>query len=177
MNNGHINLISFGHFGDGLIDAIGESVIKEFNKPVKTQESHIDLSIFYNPARKQYDANRLLIEIDSSYTSGAFKTIGLFRVDLFIPILTYIYGQAYLNGRSALASLFRLNNERYGMPMDDALLTERFAKEVNHELGHTFGLKHCHIPGCVMNSSTYVEDIDLKSASLCKKCKNEMNIG
>ncbi|MFA5818621.1 MAG: hypothetical protein WC854_05025 [Bacteroidales bacterium] len=35
---------------------------------------------------------------------------------------------------------------------------DRFKKEVIHELGHTFGLIHCHIPTCVMRSSTYVED-------------------
>ena len=30
------------------------------------------------------------------------------------------------------------------------------------------GLIHCHVPTCVMRSSTYVEDIDQKSvSSLC----------
>jgi archaemetzincin len=176
MNPQNITLISYGRFEKEVIEYIAECVNHEFFLPVTIEESRIDLSGFYNPARKQYDGNKLLTEIDANFSSSSFKTIGLFRVDLFIPILTYIYGQAYLSGRTAIASLFRLNNERYGMPMDDKLLLERFKKEVIHELGHTFGLKHCHIPTCVMKSSTYVEDIDQKSEKLCNKCRMESGL-
>ncbi|MCK7534121.1 MAG: hypothetical protein MZV63_25400 [Marinilabiliales bacterium] len=31
------------------------------------------------------------------------------------------------------------------MKKDDALLLDRTIKEVVHELGHTFGLIHCHV--------------------------------
>ena len=96
----------------------------------------------------------------------------LFQVDLFIPILTYIFGQAYLGGRTAIASSYRLKNESYGMTIDDKLLLGRFTKEVIHELGHTFGLIHCQNPLCVMRSSTYVEDIDQKERHLCPICRS-----
>jgi archaemetzincin len=172
MTPQHITLISFGHFEREFLESIAEGVKHEFGYEVIIEDKRIDLSKYYDPARKQYDGNRLLIDIDSRFTSGSLKTIGVFRVDLFIPILTYIYGQAFLNGRTAIASLFRLNNERYGMPEDDILLLERFIKEVIHELGHTFGLKHCHVPACVMASSTYVEDIDQKNAELCMHCRD-----
>jgi archaemetzincin len=174
MNPQKILLISFGHFEREFLEVISESILHEYGYSVAIEESHLDLTRFYDPARKQYDGNKLLKEIDTRHTAKSLKTVGIFRVDIFIPILTYIYGQAYLNGNSAIASLFRLNNERYGMPMDENLLLERFRKEVIHELGHTFGLKHCHVPACVMNSSTYVEDIDQKSAELCSKCRIEM---
>ncbi len=167
----HITLISFGHFEREFLESIAERVTHEFGFKVIIEEKRLDLSKYYDPARKQYDGNRLLIDIDAKFASGSLKTAGLFRVDLFIPILTYIYGQAFLNGRTAIASLFRLNNERYGMPEDDNLLLDRFIKEVIHELGHTFGLKHCHVPACVMASSTYVEDIDQKNAELCTQCR------
>jgi archaemetzincin len=104
------------------------------------------------------------------------KILGLFNVDLFIPILTFIFGQAYLNGRTGIASLYRFSNERYGMTGDNQFLAERFKKEVIHELGHTFGLIHCHNQTCVMRSSTYVEDIDQKEQSFCPICRNELGI-
>jgi archaemetzincin len=173
MDQQYITLVSFGHFEREFLETIAERVQKEYHFPVDIDESRMDLSSFYDPARKQYDANKLLLEIDANISSDSLKTVGLFRVDLFIPILTYIYGQAFLNGRTAIASLFRLNNERYGMPMDDQLLLDRFQKEVIHELGHTFGLKHCLVPACVMRSSTYVEDVDQKGTGLCNKCKAE----
>jgi len=171
MNLQQITLLSFGYFEKDFLEQLAEVVKREFLFPVKIKDGHIDLSEFHDPARRQYNGNRLLKEVDSLYSSESYKTLGLFSVDLFIPILTYIFGQAFLNGRTGIASLYRFSNERYGMKKDDQVLLERFTKEVIHELGHTFGLIHCHIPSCVMRSGTYVEDIDQKSWNLCVTCR------
>ena len=40
------------------------------------------------------------IKLKLEYASDSSKTMGLFNIDLFIPILTYIFGQAILNGPS-----------------------------------------------------------------------------
>lgn len=175
MDLKNITLISFGYFEENFLKNIADSVRHEFLFSVNIKEGHLDLSEFYDPVRRQYNGTKLLKEVELGYSSDSVKTIGLFNVDLFIPILTYIFGQAFLNGRTGIASLFRLNNERYGINADDAFIMERFKKEVIHELGHTFGLIHCHIPTCVMRASTYVEDIDQKSASLCFRCRNEIS--
>jgi archaemetzincin len=176
MNLENIALISFGHFEKNILERIAEGVTREFLFPVKIIEGHIDLSEFYNSVRGQYDANKLLKEVDANYSAEYFKTFGLFNVDLFIPILTYIFGQAFLNGRTGIASVYRFSNERYGIRADDNIIFERMQKEVIHELGHTFGLVHCHVPSCVMRSSTYVEDIDQKGGHLCVNCRKELNI-
>ena len=176
MNQQNITLISFGYFRKDIPERIADNITQEFRLPVIIKEGHLDLSNFYDAARRQYNGNALLKIVETSFASDEFKTIGLFSVDLFIPILTYIFGQAMLNGRTGIASLYRLNNEYYGMPMDEKLLLERFKKEVIHELGHTFGLVHCPNPACVMRSSTYVEDIDQKSPNLCTKCRIEMGL-
>ena len=174
MDEQSILLISFGQFEKYFLESIAEDVTHEFLFPVNIEESHIDLNEFYDPMRRQYDGNSLLKEIDSSYPSQFLKNIGLFRVDLFIPILTYIFGQATFKGRTGIASLYRLRNEQYGMKKDDVLLLDRFKKVVIHELGHTFGLIHCIIPTCVTRSSTYVEDIDQKGHHLCTDCRTKI---
>ena len=47
----------------------------------------------------------------------------------------------------AVVSTYRLDNALYGLPRPtDLLLLERLAKEAVHELGHTYGLVHCHHP-------------------------------
>ena len=175
MDLQNITLISFGYFEEDFLKKIADSVKQEYHSSVSIKEGHLDLSEFYDPGRRQYNGTRLLKEVDSSMSADSSKTLGLFNVDLFIPILTYIFGQAILNGRTGIASLYRLSNERYGMNKDDRLILDRFKKEIIHELGHTFGLMHCHIPICVMRSSTYVEDIDQKSSNLCPKCKSEIS--
>jgi len=176
MTKQNITLISFENFEKGFLGKIAEDVKREFHFPVNIKESRIDLNEFYNPTRRQYDGNKLLNEMESGYSSVSFKTIGLFRVDIFIPILTYIYGQAILNGSTGIASIYRLKNELYGMKQDENLLLERFSKVVIHELGHTLGLIHCHIPTCVMRASTYVEILDQKSKNLCPLCRKELKI-
>ena len=171
MNQQNITLISFGYFEKDLLEKVAEAVRHEFRYSVRTREGHLDLGEFFDPGRRQYNGNKLLKEVDALILPDSLKTIGLFNVDLFIPILTFIFGQAVLGGNTGIASLYRLNNERYGMPPDKNILLERFQKEVIHELGHTFGLIHCNTPECVMRSSTYVEDIDLKEGRLCHNCR------
>lgn len=176
MSEQGILLISHGNFEKKFLENISMEITKEYRLPVYIEGSHFDLSDFYDPMRRQYDGNLILKEIDSIDSSKFIKKVGLFRVDLFIPILTYIFGQATLNGNTGIASLYRLRNEQYGMKRDDILLLDRFRKVIIHELGHTFGLVHCHIPTCVMRSSTYVEDIDQKGHNLCSRCREEIGL-
>jgi archaemetzincin len=176
MNHPTIILISFDLFDREFLDKISQAVIHEFNGSASIKDAHVDLAGFFDPGRRQYNGDKLLQVMNTINIPETAKAIGLFNVDLFIPILTYIFGQAQLGGRTAIASLYRLSNERYGMKPDKMLLIERFKKEVIHELGHTFGLIHCHTPTCVMRSSTYVEDIDQKEARLCVKCRMELGL-
>lgn len=171
-----ITLIPFGHFEKGFLDSIAADIPHVFPLPVKIRDGYMDISGFYDPSRRQYNGNQLLKEVDTAYGAADVKTFGLFTVDLFIPILTFIFGQAFLNGRTGIASTYRFSNERYGMKKDEIILLERVKKEVIHELGHTFGLIHCLTSDCVMRSSTYVEDVDQKSARLCPACREQLGL-
>jgi archaemetzincin len=170
----NITLISFGYFEKDFLENIADAIKQQFLLPVNIKEGRLDLSEFYDPGRRQYNGTSLLKEVSTLLTTESIKSLGLFNVDLYIPILTYIFGQAYLKGQAGIASTYRLKNELYGMKQDEALLRHRFRKVSIHELGHSFGLIHCHTPLCVMKSSTYVEDIDLKDQSFCIKCRDDL---
>jgi len=172
-----ILIINHGNFEKDFLGTIADSIVQEYHLPVSVKESHTDLSEYFDPMRRQYNGNQLMMELDSLSAPDGIKKMALYRVDLFNPILTYIFGQASLNGDIGVASMHRLRNEQYGMKKDDDLLLERFQKVVIHELGHMFGLVHCHVPPCVMRSSTYVEDIDQKDLHLCPKCRQELESG
>lgn len=174
MDVEQISLVSFGYFDQKILEKISEDIQNEYSLPVWLRRGNLDLGEFYDSARRQYNGTLLLKRVDESFSQGNEKTIGLFSVDLFIPILTYIFGQAYLNGRTGIASVYRLNSELYGLKPDNILLHQRFRKEILHEIGHLFGLIHCLEANCVMRSSTYVEDIDQKSQSLCLSCKEKL---
>ena len=91
MNLEYINLISFGYFEKGLLELVANDVKKEFLLPVIYREGHLDLSEFYDPGRRQYDGNKLLKTIDSKFAFDNDKTLGLFNVDLYIPISNHCF--------------------------------------------------------------------------------------
>jgi len=171
-----ITFVPFGRFDKEMLEKTAEAVIEEYRCAVTIRDGHMDLSEYFDAARRQYDGNRLIKVVQSLTFPDSDKTLAFFNVDLFVPILTFIFGQAFLGGNAAIVSAYRLTNERYGMPPDHELLLERLIKEAIHELGHTLGLIHCKEPLCVMRSSTYVEDIDQKSHHLCLKCRSELNL-
>lgn len=173
MLHPQIVLVSFGALEKKLLQRLSIALREALHADILLQEAYLDLNPFFDPARRQYNGNELMKEVEK-LVPGHQKVLALFNVDLFIPILTYIFGQAMLNGRIGIVSAYRLSNERYGLEADPALFFDRLVKEVMHELGHMLGLIHCHSPLCVMRSSTYVEDIDQKHSYFCKLCLNSL---
>jgi archaemetzincin len=156
-------------------EPLATGILNTFGIPIEIIQLNVDIEKRYDPFRRQYNSSHILQDILKSRPAGTFRVLGVADVDLFIPILTFVFGEAQLDGIGAIVSTHRLNNKFYGLPDDSALLTQRLVKESIHELGHTFGLLHCSYPGCVMNSSTYVENIDQKSRELCLHCQSELD--
>ena len=127
-------------------------------------------SFAFDSSRNQYNSTSILTRLLENPPEGIFKILGVTNVDLFIPILTFVFGEAQLNGLAAVVSTYRMRNEFYGLPKDEKVLQSRFIKEAVHEIGHTFGLSHCSDDACVMHISTYAEEIDLKSDAFCTSC-------
>lgn len=126
-----------------------------------------DIEFAYDASRRQYSAVELLKELGSFRKEEDAKVLGVTERDLFVPILTFVYGQAQLEGRCAVVSSFRLamhSSERI-------LLLGRLIKEGVHELGHTFGLIHCKNSLCAMSFSFSLSQIDMKESFLCGACK------
>lgn len=145
-----------------------------FHLKTRRKEFKINLEAVFDPGRGQYNSSLVLRQLIMKPPSDADRILGVVDVDLFIPILTYVFGEAQLNGIGAVVSTQRLNNRFYGLPENRELTCERLLKEAIHELGHTFGLIHCTQSKCVMNSSTYVENIDLKPAEFCPVCQKNI---
>jgi archaemetzincin len=138
--------------------------------PARNVDLDLDLRTFHAPEREQYHATLILAELLRHLPSSGGRIVGITDVDLYIPVLTFVFGQAQLGGPGAVVSVMRLHNEYYGLPPDEGLLLDRAVKEVVHEVGHGLGLVHCPDYRCVMSSSTYVEDVDLKSERFCPSC-------
>jgi archaemetzincin len=125
----------------------------------------------YDQFRNQYNSSSLIAALLDHYPAPGGKILGITNVDLFVPVLTFVFGEAQLDGPMSVVSTFRLDEVQYGLPSNPSILDERLLKEAVHELGHTFGLFHCREFDCVMHSSTGVEEIDIKNHQFCINCR------
>ncbi|MGO9480251.1 MAG: archaemetzincin family Zn-dependent metalloprotease [Candidatus Kryptoniota bacterium] len=161
-----------------LANPLGEA----FSRPVEIiKPPPLDGAFAFNFSRNQYSSTLLLsalLEKFSEWVSSNDKfdgkILGVTEGDLFVPVLTYVFGEAQLDGKVAVVSSHRLREEFYGLQPDADVFKARLLKEAIHELGHTFGLLHCNNYLCVMHSSTGVEEIDVKTERLCEDCRRSL---
>ena len=125
----------------------------------------------YDPRRQQYDSSALLIALAAQVPADCTWVLGITGHDLYVPMLSFVFGQAQLGGRVAIVSLSRLRQDFYGLPADPDLLRQRAVKEVLHEMGHLLGLVHCEESLCAMSLSTDIVQVDSKRSELCESCR------
>jgi archaemetzincin len=155
----------------GLLDRLAARLEAAFGLETEVRHPWFDPERAFDPSRGQYNSTLLLAQLQPGPPGAApARVLGLTGVDLFIPVLSWVFGEAQLPGPAAVVSLHRLSPEIYGLPADEERLAERAEKEAIHELGHTFGLVHCRSAACVMRASTYAEEIDHKPARFCAGC-------
>ncbi len=153
---------------------VAESIEKELAARVRRVSFDLTPEVFYDAARRQYHSTRILKELLQTFPADASKAIGIVPFDLFIPILTFVFGEAQLDGKVGIVSTARLEQPFYGMPPNVPLLHRRLIKEIKHELGHTFGLLHCPDRSCVMSLAGNVTDVDRKGLTFCRGCKERV---
>ena len=151
-----------------LVASVRSVVERTFGVRVYAWSGHDRPVEAFDARRQQHSSTRILQWLLEKRPAGAHKVLALTDVDLFIPILTFVFGEAQLDGVAAVVSTARLRTNPG--TSTTRLLASRLAKECVHELGHTFGLIHCDHPGCVMSRSVNVLDVDAKTASLCDSC-------
>jgi archaemetzincin len=144
----------------------------EMNVPVTLRDPLPEPHGAFDEKRHQYSAVSYLETVVRAAPPLPGRLVGVTTRDIYIPMLTFLFGQAQLRGSAALVSLARLQQSFYGLPDDAALTSERLRKEILHEAGHTFGLVHCADRECAMSLSTSIRQVDEKKDSYCRKCRH-----
>lgn len=166
-----LQLLRVGSFEPALARELAQRLEAEFQVPCELLPRIADPEFAFHPERQQYHSSEILAWMESQITSATWRLLAVTAADLYIPILTFVFGEARLDGKTAVVSTHRLCQEFYGLPPNSELLRARLLREAVHELGHTFALRHCDDWQCAMSSSSSVEAIDLKGPALCPMCR------
>jgi archaemetzincin len=165
-----LHIAPIGDFGPDLLTAVIENLEGTYGLECRVGSLIDNVAFAYDDKRKQYHSTAILERLTAAAPPEALKVLAITREDLFIPILTHVYGEAQLGGTSCLVSTHRLGE---GISMVNARqrYLQRVSKEAAHELGHTFDLRHCKDPFCIMHYCRSIDDVDHKKSDLCRYCR------
>lgn len=163
-------LVSIGNVPPKALEWIESATAEWFPLPIRRLPALSVPENAYDAKRGQYQSVEIMKMLVQSAPRNAARVLGVTDVDLAIPMLSFLFGQAQFEGPVAVVSLCRLHQEFYGLPAQESLLRERTVKEVLHELGHTFGLVHCSDSSCAMSLATHIQLVDSKAEKYCARC-------
>ncbi|MEE9200713.1 MAG: archaemetzincin family Zn-dependent metalloprotease [Candidatus Brocadiales bacterium] len=166
-----VRLIPVGEVKEKLLVELADSLEKDLGVVAQVGPAMEVPADAYNPKKNQYFSTEILRALKDMGPGGRLYLLGVTELDLYVPTLNFVFGEALPLRHVAIISLRRLREEFYGKDADPSLLSERMIKEAVHELGHVWGMRHCPNPKCVMFFSNSLADTDRKSKNLCPNCQ------
>lgn len=165
-----ISIIALGDVEEDILTTVEFSIWETFGLEVRRLPAQCTPDFAFDAERGQFSSEKVLRLLLNQVPADAVRMLGVTPVDLFIPMLSFVFGQAQLRGKVAVISLARLRQEFYGLAPNREILLYRTAKEAIHELGHTWGLTHCLDRSCPMALATTIQQLDQKTDALCTSC-------
>ena len=165
-----LQLLPVGNVDARLLEWLRQALYGKFHVPTQVVAQGLDPAFALHAERQQFHSSEILAAMQRRINGETWRLLGVTECDIYIPILTFVFGEAQLGGASAIVSYHRLTQEFYGLPPDLDLLANRLLIESVHELGHTLRLTHCDDFRCAMAPSHAVEWIDIKDSGFCEDC-------
>ena len=165
-----LQILPVGPVDARLLDWLRHSLQEKFQVKGEILSPALDVGFALHSERQQHHSSEILAAMQSYHQRDTWKLLAVTSLDLYIPILTFVFGEAQVGGAAAIVSYHRLRQEFYGLPEDLDMLANRLLIEAVHELGHTLRLTHCDDYRCAMAASHTVEWIDLKDSGYCESC-------
>jgi archaemetzincin len=169
----NLGLVQIGPTTDYSLNALREQISRNFPRyQVEALEPIGEPAEAYDSFRDQYHSTRILVILEELIqTAHVELLLGVTPLDLYVPGMNFVFGEARCPGRVAVISTVRLKP----LPRNDPnFLGDRVAKEAVHEIGHMLGLNHCPNPLCVMYFSERLADTDRKQEDFCAECDHNL---
>ena len=168
--HGVVGVMRLGAVGEAVLNIVAANLQEILRVPVDILPARQAPEFAYNNSRKQYHAALILKKLAESSRPHP-RILALVSVDLFIPVLTHVFGEAQMGGRAAVVSLHRLRQKEEGSRVSLDTFYERTVKVAIHEMAHTFDLVHCNQAECIMRFSSGTDDLDGVPLFFCEYCE------
>src|SRR5262245_32346601 len=167
-------LVPVGTIDETLLERASKSLQETFQRPANVHRSLPVPKYAYNPTRAQYHSAAILKRVETLRVAEWDAAIGIVDVDLFVPEVPFIFGEADRSTRSAIISLTRLRPETGTNDSKREGTFKRLMSECIHQIGMIRGLAHCPNNRCVMFFSATVQDTDKKGMAFCANCRKRL---
>jgi archaemetzincin len=170
LKHGVVGVLRLGAVGEAVSNIVAANLQEIFRVPVDILPTRPTPEFAYSEIRKQYHAALILKKLAESRRPHP-RILALVNVDLFIPVLTHVFGEAQVGGRVAVVSLHRLKQKEEGSRISLDIFYDRAVKVALHEMAHTFDLVHCRQAECLMRVSSGLSDLDELPLFFCEYCE------
>ncbi len=168
---GLIAVVPLGMVEEDVLRVAADSIQGILRLPVDVWDAMPIPEEAFMRSRNQYNAMAIIRYLAENHSDSSLKVLGIMDKDICNPIITYVFGEAYMGGRAAVMSSARLSSTSSGEPLSRERFLDRVVKVALHEIGHTFNIPHCHTGRCVMRASNNLLELDDKLNYLCDYCE------
>mmetsp|Transcript_46718 Transcript_46718/g.77321 ORF Transcript_46718/g.77321 Transcript_46718/m.77321 type:complete len:488 (+) Transcript_46718:126-1589(+) len=152
---------------------------------LKELEARGKVKIRTRGKKRQVNANDINNNLKAfALPADGFTLCAVTMHDLYKGDFNYLFGLAFLTAHVGVFSFYRHQPNvpeceyHHGrlerQPGDEAVLLRRGYQTLSHELGHTFGLKHCVYFSCLMQGANSLEEAEGRMTDLCPVCLRKL---
>ena len=132
----------------------------------------------------QLDASAINNNLKQLLPADGFTLCGVTMRDIYKGDMNYLFGLAFMSSRVGIFSFHRhqpnapecefFHGSLQRQPGDEHVLLRRALQTLTHEIGHTFGLKHCVFFSCLMQGANSLEEAEGRMPDLCAVCLRKL---
>jgi archaemetzincin len=169
-----IRIVPINTVDAAFLDRLAPCLEERFLAGVCVERSLVVPRSSLNATRGQLFVATLTSRVQRAHSDADSVLLAITDFDLYKTSHRFVFGDADEAQSVAVVSVHRLRSDFYGEPSDFNMLFQRTLKECVHELGHTFGLKHCYNARCAMYYSNSIFETDNKMPHFCEICDHRL---
>src|SRR5215831_13251192 len=88
-----MQLLPVGKFDGGLLRDLAPWIADAFQVPVEVLPARLNPEFAFHGERQQYHSSEILAKMQSYVSPESWRVLGVTALDLYIPILTFVFGR------------------------------------------------------------------------------------